>query len=196
METTPTDEGLVLDAQRGEVPAFEELIRRTTRLVYARIYLDIGEAHKTEDLVQETFLTAYRSIGQVAAPAGFRAWLLTIAQTATLDHFRREGRKRRSAPPRVNESVLDRTEGGEAPPDEKAEVEESQRKVRAILQSLPEAYRLPLTLRFIDGEDYEAISMQLGLTNGSLRGLLNRGMHLLREQAVRALGPEMIGGRR
>src|SRR5262245_36421697 len=134
METTLTaDEALVRDAQRGDVAAFEELVRRTTRLVYARIFLDVGDPHKSEDLVQETFLTAYRAIGQVASPAGFRSWLLTIAQSVTLDHFRREGRKRRLPPKREDEGVLDRTDGGARPPDQQAESGEFCEKVRAIL---------------------------------------------------------------
>lgn len=52
----------------------------------------------------------------------------------------------------------------------------------ASLQALPEEYRQPLTLRYIGGADYDTISRQLGLTNGSLRGLLNRGIARLRDQ--------------
>ena len=51
-----------------------------------------------------------------------------------------------------------------------------------MLRSLPEEHRLPLTLRYIAGADYETISTQLGLTNGSLRGLLHRGLKMLRER--------------
>ena len=52
--------------------------------------------------------------------------------------------------------------------------------MRDALQSLPEEYRLPLTLRYINGADYETITKQLGLGNGALRGLLYRGLKLLR----------------
>jgi RNA polymerase sigma factor (sigma-70 family) len=62
-----------------------------------------------------------------------------------------------------------------------AEQEEARDKALNVLKSLPEEYRLPLTLRYIAGADYETISRELGLTNGSLRGLLNRGMARLRE---------------
>ena len=50
-----------------------------------------------------------------------------------------------------------------------------------VLRKLPDEYSLPITLRYIAGADYETIGRQLGLTNGSLRGLLNRGMKKLRE---------------
>jgi DNA-directed RNA polymerase specialized sigma24 family protein len=52
--------------------------------------------------------------------------------------------------------------------------------VLSLLRSLPEEYRLPLTLRYIGGADYETIGRELGLSNGSLRGLLHRGMEKLR----------------
>ncbi len=63
----------------------------------------------------------------------------------------------------------------------------------AVLRSLPEEYRQPLTLRYIAGADYEAIETQLGLSNGSLRGLLHRGLKMLRTR----LGDEseLSGGR-
>jgi RNA polymerase sigma factor (sigma-70 family) len=65
-------------------------------------------------------------------------------------------------------------------PDEAAQREEARNEVLAVLRSLPEEYRVPITLRYIAGADYETIGRQLGLTNGSLRGLLNRGMAQLR----------------
>src|SRR5207247_379525 len=90
--------------------------------------------------------------------------------------FRRAGRQRRATPPRTSQSALD-----EVPTAvEEPELAENRDKVRATLQSLPEEYRLPLTLRYIEGADYETITMQLGLSPGQLRGLLCRGLQLLR----------------
>src|SRR5688572_28734762 len=89
------DRDLVVASQRGDRAAFEELVRRTARLVFSRIYLDTGDAHRSEDLVQETFLAAWRSIAQVTDPTGFRAWLLSIAHSVTVDALRRDSRKKR-----------------------------------------------------------------------------------------------------
>src|SRR5687768_9462092 len=66
---------LVSQAQRGDRAAFEELVRRVSRLVYARLYLETGDAHQAEDLLQETLLTAYKTIGQLTEPGKFRSWL-------------------------------------------------------------------------------------------------------------------------
>src|SRR5438105_4942448 len=65
-------------------------------------------------------------------------------------------------------------------PEEQAQRAELRERVLAVLRSLPEEYRLPLTLRYLAGADYETIGTQLGLSNGSLRGLLHRGLKMLR----------------
>ncbi len=64
--------------------------------------------------------------------------------------------------------------------------EESRQNVLALLRDLPEEYRLPLMLRYLNDFDYQTIGRQLGLSNGSLRGLLNRGMTMLRDRAEKA----------
>ena len=65
---------------------------------------------------------------------------------------------------------------------------ETRQRVLAVLRSLPEDYRLPLTLRYIAGADAETIGEQLGLTNGALRGLLHRGLKMLRDRLPPDLG--------
>ena len=61
-------------------------------------------------------------------------------------------------------------------PGEVAATKEMRQKVLAVLRSLPEEYRLPLTLRYLAGADIQTIELEMGLTNGSLRGLLHRGL--------------------
>jgi len=97
------DEALVRRARDGSREAFEELVRRTTRMVYAKLYLETGDPHLAEDLVQETFLRAFRSIGHLTDPKGFRAWLMTIGQSVLIDSYRRAGAIRRSPPPRASQ---------------------------------------------------------------------------------------------
>ena len=172
---------LVQSAQRGDRAAFEELVRRTSRLVFARLYLETGDAHQAEDLLQETLLTAFRTIGQLSEPAKFRSWLLRIAQNLAIDAARRQQRLKRTPPPTVR-LVTD----GSPSPEQQAERGELRQKVLAVLRTLPEEYRLPVTLRYLAGADYDTIQLQMGLTNGSLRGLLHRGLKLLRAELEKA----------
>ena len=177
-----TDPSLVQQAQGGDRTAFEELVRRTSRLVFARLYLETGDAHRAEDLLQETLLLAYRSLGQLTDPAGFRPWLLTIAQNVLIDAGRREARQKRAEPPRAGLGALAGVPGPGPPPEEEAARAELRGRVLDGLRSLPEEYRLPLTLRYLGGADYQTIATQLGLSNGSLRGLLHRGLKMLRDR--------------
>src|SRR3954469_12203060 len=93
-----TDTALVTRARAGDRAAFEELVRRTGRLVFAKLYLDTGDPHRAEDLTQDTFLLAFRSLRQLADPAGVRAWLLAVAHRAMLDAVTRDTRLKRSGP--------------------------------------------------------------------------------------------------
>lgn len=179
---------LVENARRGAPDAFEELVRRTSRTVFARCALEMGDPQRAEDLTQETFLAAWRGIRSLKEAGGFRGWLLRIAQNTCIDARRRDARLRRTPPAAA--VTLDEV----AAPAQ--DTSESRERALAILRSLPEEYRLPLTLRYLGGADFESIQLQMGISPGSLRGLLNRGMTLLRMELKRALGPEFAGGLR
>ena len=187
---TDSEEGLVRSARGGDRAAFEELVRRTSRLVFARLYLETGDAHRAEDLLQETLLLAYRSMKDLHDPKGFRAWLLRIAQRVAIDAARYDQRKKRAVAGQNTEAIMAEVAGKEPRPEDQVERDELRGQVLAVLRSLPEEFRLPLTLRYIGGADYETIQMQMGLTNGSLRGLLHRGLKLLREKMPRELANE------
>lgn len=184
------DEALVLKAQHGDRAAFEEIVRRTSRLVFARLYLETGDTHRAEDLLQETMLLAYRSLRLLNQPGKLRPWLLTIAQNVLIDAARREARQKRAAPPRAGPNALAVVAGNHPSPAEELERAEERGRVLAVLRSLPDEYRLPLTLRYIAGADYETIEIQLGLSNGSLRGLLHRGLKMLRSRLEPEFGSE------
>jgi RNA polymerase sigma-70 factor (ECF subfamily) len=179
-----SEEALVQSARAGDRAAFEELVRRTSRLVFARLYLETGDPHRAEDLLQETLLVAFRSLPELADVRAFRPWLLTIAQNVAITAARRELRLKRAAP-KAGPAMLAILVGKEPRPEEQVARDELRGKVLAVLRSLPEEYRLPLTLRYLAGADYETIQLQLGLTNGSLRGLLHRGLKLLRDRLPR-----------
>jgi len=189
-EAARDEENWVIASQSGNRLAFEQIVRRTARLLYSRLYLETGDAHKTEDLVQETFMVAWRNIRQVTEPDGFRPWLFSIANSVRIDAARREGRKKRGGvvPQKRLASQLPEMDPLQVVPDsqprpeESAELEERRSQVLAVLRSMPEEYREPISLRYLAGADYETIGRQLGLSNGSLRGLLNRGMAKLREK--------------
>src|SRR5437899_8011840 len=95
---TDAELALVRSAKGGDRAAFEEMVRRTSRLVFARLYLETGDTHRAEDLLQETLLNAFRSLRELADPKGFRPWLLKIAQNVVVDAARHDSRQKRVAP--------------------------------------------------------------------------------------------------
>lgn len=182
---------LVLRSQQGDRRAFETLVRQTARLVYCRLYLDVRDAHQAEDLTQETLLIAWRSIAQVTEPAGFRTWLLSIARSTLRDAARRKNRQKRGgglrlAAPRGDDDPdpLKNISDQSLTPSDAMDQQEQREQALQMLSALPDEYRLPIMLRYIGGADYQTIGRQLGVSNGSLRGLLCRGMAKLRQASV------------
>lgn len=187
--TGELDEALVVRSRRGDRAAFEELVRRTARLLFAHLYLKTADVHKTEDLVQETYLVAWRAIADLDDPRTFRGWLTTIANSTLIDSVRRDSRKKRnSGSRRGNAADLLAAPDPRPTPADQADSSEEQRRVMNLLQNLPPEYREPLMLRYLGGADYETIGKQLAISNGSLRGVLQRGMKMLREKMQREEG--------
>ena len=176
-----SDEDLVRRSQDGDRTAFEESVRRTGRYVHARIYLETGDAHRAEDLTQETFLAAWKGLAGLKTPAGFRAWLTGIASNVVIDAARSDGRKKRRGAGTQVEMPDSLPDGGPLPA-EQLQLDQQRQRVLENLRAMPAEYRMPLMLRYLEGADYQTIGRQLGLTNGSLRGLLNRGLALLRQR--------------
>ncbi len=160
----------MLRSQDGDHAAFEDLVRGTARLVWAHVYGLVRDPAWTEDLVQETFLRAWESVGELKDPGAFRGWLLTIARRLAWRHAELTARN-----PRQSEEDL-------PAPEPSGDPEEAREQVQAALARLPERYRLPVTLHFLNGMDYEAIERSLDIGSGSLRGLLARGAKRLRSE--------------
>ena len=98
-----TDTVLVSRGAEGDRAAFEELVRRTSRLVFAPLF-DTGRIDRADDLLQETFLLAFRSLRGLANLSGFRPWLLAIAHNVLIDDARRLARQSGPRRPRLRPS--------------------------------------------------------------------------------------------
>ena len=158
---------LVRRAQGGDRTAFEDLVRAYARLVWASVYGLVRDRAWTEDVVQETFLRGWESIRELQEPGAFRGWLLTIARRLAWRRAELTGR----------DEIVPL-----APSPDDHDPEEARERVQEALARLPERYRLPVTLHFLNGMEYGAISKLTGLANGSLRGLIARGAAKLRAE--------------
>jgi RNA polymerase sigma-70 factor (ECF subfamily) len=158
---------LVEAARNGDRPAFGRLYQLYAPMVHG-IILAHAPRQDAADLVQEVFLRALRELGRLRDAAAFGGWLAAIARNRAHDHYRR------SRP--ADELPDSLAAPGRASDDADAE------RVLAVVRGLPEAYRETLILRLVEGMTGPEIAARTGLTTGSVRVNLHRGMKLLREQ--------------
>jgi len=159
---------LVARARRGERDAFAAFHARFARFVHA-VLLVHAPRDDVEDLHQEVFVSAWRKLSTLRDDERAGAWLATIARHAA--QRRRAGRVDHAPLP---EQLEDRRAAPRGALDGARLVE--------ILRTLPEAYRETLALRLVEGFDGLEIAAATGLTHGSVRVNLHRGMQLLREK--------------
>jgi len=157
-------------ARRGDGGAFESLYRRYGAMVHG-ILLARVPRYDVEDLVQEVFLAVFRRISSLKEAAAFPGWLAMIARNRATDYLRKE--------PRAEELPLPEALASE----DRSEVEA--RSILDLVRSLPEAYRETLVLRLVEGMTGPEIAARTGLTPGSVRVNLHRGMAQLRELLAR-----------
>ena len=163
-------------AIHGDRDAFEMIIRASSRTLFAIAYGVLQSREEAEDVVQDAFIKAWKARWRVREPEKFPAWLASIARNRARDLLR----ARRTIP------LGDELENAAANFAEDSPADLSG-EVRAALATLPETQRTALALRYFDGMDYGTIERTLGLTNGALRGLLGRGLQIMRRRLQPAL---------
>src|SRR4030095_9780515 len=104
---TPTDEDLVVAFQSGDIPAFDQLVRRWDRKIQGVIYRIVGNHDGARDLSQEAFLKAYRALGTFKQEARFSSSLYQIAIHTTRDRLRRREDLRRGDGEKKEASLRD-----------------------------------------------------------------------------------------
>jgi RNA polymerase sigma-70 factor (ECF subfamily) len=142
------------------------------RSLYGTAYRMTGNREDAEDLVQETFLRAYRGFDRFVPGSDIRAWLFTILHRARTDAFRR-----RSRSPKTVE-MADGTDPG-VPPQQHAL--SATTDLTSALSRLPDAFRSAVVLRDVEDFSYDEIARILGIPIGTVMSRIHRGRALLRQ---------------
>jgi len=158
---------------------FEAELLPQLRPLFGAAYRMTGNAHDAEDLVQETFLRAYRALDRFQAGSNARAWLLTILQRVRTDAFRRRQRRPQTV------ELMDEGPQLAVPPAQNA-LASGYEDLERALQALPEAFRTAVVLRDVQDLSYAEIAEALGVPVGTVMSRIHRGRALLRE----ALAPK------
>jgi RNA polymerase sigma-70 factor (ECF subfamily) len=164
-------------AIHGDREAFEMIVRTHSRPLFAIAYGILQNREEAEDAVQDALIKAWKSRWRVRDPEKFPAWLCMIARHRARDVFRR----RRTVP------VSEIPETTEAKTTDTTALD---RQLHSALAELPELHRAAISLRYFEEMDYATIENRLGLTNGSLRGILGRALATMRKQLKPALASE------
>lgn len=178
------DPALIGSALAGDEAAFEELIRRFSRRLYAVAFGVVQNASEAEEIVQDVLLRAWRDRRKIRPPERLPGWLILSAKNRAVDALRR----RRSEPlPDGSHFIPD-----ESIPAAGAAIDAAVRSaaVRRALSDLPDHYRVALSLRYLEGMDCRSIESSMGLSPGALRGILARALEALR----RVLKPQLQEG--
>jgi RNA polymerase sigma-70 factor (ECF subfamily) len=160
------DARLVAAVRNGDRAAFGLLYEKHARMIHGVLLAHVPYAD-ADDLVQDVFLAALRKLGSLREPAAFAGWLLAIARNRANDFHRRS---------RASDELPKEILGSSGKEDREA------RAALEAVRSLPEAYRETLVLRLVEGMTGPEIAARTGLTPGSVRVNLHRGMKQLRER--------------
>jgi RNA polymerase sigma-70 factor, ECF subfamily len=180
---TRTDEELVAQSIGGDVESFNQLMLRWERPIYALAYRVIGREEEARDVVQETFLRAFRGIANFRGQAKFSSWIYRIALNLCRDWIRRE----RRAPITPTPEGVDLVEMAAAQgPTESIEDlvarNDMSRAVAIAMARLPEQQRTAIILKEYHGMTFQEIADLQGCPLSTVKTRLYQGLSVLRRQ--------------
>jgi RNA polymerase sigma-70 factor (ECF subfamily) len=181
------DEAAAARAKAGDADAFRVLVERHSRPLFRLAFRMTGNEQDAEDIVQDTFLRAYRRIGKFDERASFGTWLYRITVNCSLDLVR--ARKRRSeqsgpANPEIDDLMQSLPSTG-ATPDRMAMSGEARQRIAEAMEELSASERTAFVLRHFEGMCIDEVSRVLGCRPGAARHCVFRAVQKLR----RALEP-------
>lgn len=177
-----TDETLIAQFQKGNVQAFDVLVRRYKDQLLNYVFRFVGNRVDAEDIVQETFLRVYKNKHYYKEIAKFSTWVYTIAgNLAKTELRRRKRRKIFSVSNFVNdERDFDIPDTARNP---EKEVDSSMKDdvIQRTIEKLPPKFKEVILLRDVQGFAYEEISQILNIPLGTVKSRVNRGRLKLQE---------------
>lgn len=185
----PSDVDLVNRARNGDYSSYEELIRRYQRRVYALVYNMTSHKEDAEDLVQEVFVKAYRSLDGFKGDASFYTWIYRIAVNRTINFLKKRKRKAGDVSLDDMDQSVERDPAfvelrARESPVRDVTLTELQKKLNAALQTLSEKHRTVVVLHDIQGMPHEDIARVMKCSVGTVRSrLFYARQHLQRELA-------------
>jgi RNA polymerase sigma-70 factor (ECF subfamily) len=179
------DEDLMALVRDGEARAFEVIFDRHASIAFSLAYRMCGRRTMAEDIVQEAFLSLWRSGARYDRARGsVRSWILGAVHNRAIDAFRREAC--RSALDVHDDGISERLPAAERT-DVEVEQRDDAREVRSALETLPADQRQVIELAYFGGFSHSQIAELLSLPAGTVKGRMRLGLSKLRV----VLGPSV-----
>jgi RNA polymerase sigma-70 factor (ECF subfamily) len=167
-------------ARQGDSDAFRELVERHSHAVFRLAFRMTGNEQDAEDVVQESFLRAYRQLGRFEARANFGTWLYRIVANCSVDLMRARQSRQDQSHRETLESLELSLAGGSHGPERLAESAEIRQRVADAMRDLSPLERAAFTLRHHEGRSIREISKMLGLGPSAAKHSVFRAVRKLR----------------
>jgi len=184
-----TDAAVVAQVLAGDGDAFRVLVDRHSRSIFRVVYRMTGNQQDTEELVQETFLRAYKSLERFELRANFSTWLYRIAVNRTLDFL---NARKTHMQTKDTYQIADNPDGEEGKqvqlpatgpgPERLLLSAEMKRKIAGAMGMLSPSERVAFTMRHMEGRSIEEISKALDLRASAAKNSVFRAVQKLRQQ--------------
>ncbi len=179
---TAAETSLIEQSLAGDPDAFGRLVSQYQSLVCAVTYSLCGDVGRSEELAQETFLTAWKQLGKLEEPSKFKAWLCGIARNRCRNAFRSSLRDASSKAGPIDRAMA--IPSAEREPDAEAMNEDESAIVWNALAALPETYREPLVLYYREEQSIRRVAESLELSEDAVKQRLSRGRGMLRARVA------------
>jgi RNA polymerase sigma-70 factor (ECF subfamily) len=173
------ERSLVERARQGDRLAFEDLVRLHADRLYVVVLRFVADAQEAEEVTQEAFLRAWRSIGSFQARSQFFTWLYRIG----INEAKRRAERQ---PPTAGAASLEETAAAEIPdwaeaPERRAEQSDLRARLEQAVRDLPVEYRAPLILRDIEGLSTKEAAEVMELGEAAFKSRLHRARLAVRK---------------
>ncbi len=173
------DAPLVERAQAGETAAFDELVRKHSQRLYGLVYNMTSNHEDTNDILQDVFAKAYRSLKRFRGQSAFYTWIYTIATNMTLNFLKKRNRRKGQMSLNDLDSLVENDKEfieivskGQNTPVREVDLSELQQRLNEAMMQLSEDHRAVVTMFDIQGMPHAEISKILGVSQGTVRSRL------------------------
>jgi RNA polymerase sigma factor (sigma-70 family) len=170
------DAPLVARAQEGDTSAFDELVRKHTPKLYGLVYNMTSNHEDTNDLLQDIFAKAFRSLKRFRGNSSFYTWIYSISVNMTLNFLKKRKRRQAYSLDDIDSAIQNDKDfielTSKSDPLREVNIAELQKRLNEAMMGLSEDHRAVVTMYDIQGMPHRDISEILGVSEGTVRSRL------------------------